>query len=70
MEAGVVLDEDEEVTNVPFVTEQNTDVPPAIHHQEGIEEMGWWSLHGPHRHLEMETILWDDVKKGAGRKRT
>lgn len=64
MEAGVVPDEEEEVANVPFLTEQNTDVPPAIHHQQGREETGWWGLHGPHRHLEMEWILWGDCKKG------
>lgn len=66
MEAGVVLDEAEEVTNVPFLTEQNTDVPPAIHHQQGIEEMGRWGLHGPHRHLEMERILWGDLARENG----
>lgn len=66
MEAGVVLDEDEEVANVPFLTEQNADVPPAIHHQQGIEETGWRCLHSPHRHLKMERILWRDCKGGAG----
>lgn len=57
MKAGIVLDEDEEVANVPFLTEQNADVPPAIHHQQGIEEMGWRGFHRTHRHLEMERIL-------------
>lgn len=57
MKAGVVLDEDEEVANVPFLTEQNAYVPPAIHHQQGIEETGCWGLHGLHRHLEMERVL-------------
>lgn len=66
MEAGVVLDEDEEVANVPFLTEQNADVPPAVHHQQGIEEMGRWGLHGSHCHLEVERILWGDCKRGVG----
>lgn len=37
MEAGVVLDEEKEVANVPFLAEQNADVPPAIHHQQVVE---------------------------------
>lgn len=57
MEAGVVFDEEEEVTNVPFLAEQNADVPPAIHHQKGVEKAGWWGLHSSHCHLEMERIL-------------
>lgn len=63
MEAGIVFDEEEEVTDVPFLAEQNADVPPAIHHQQGIEEMGWWSLHSLHCHLEMERILQGDCKR-------
>ncbi len=65
MEAGVVFDEDKEVANVPILTEQNADVPPAIHHQQGIKETGWWGLNRAHRHLEMERILWGEGKRGA-----
>lgn len=57
MEAGIVLDGGEEVANVPFLAEQKADVPPAIHHQQGIEETGRRGLHGPHRHLEMQRVL-------------
>lgn len=64
MEAGVVLDEEKKVTNVPFLAEQNTNVPPAIHHQQGVEETGWWSLHTPHGHLEVERILRGESERG------
>lgn len=57
MEAGVVFDEEEEVANVPFLAEENADVPPAVHHQQEIKETGWRGLHRTHRHLEMERIL-------------
>lgn len=65
MKAGVVFDEEEEIAYVPFLTEQNTDVPPAIHHQKGREETGWWGLNGPHRQLEMERILRGDCIRGT-----
>lgn len=66
VEPGVVLDEKKKVTNVPFLAEQNAYVPPAIHHQQGVEETGRRSLHGPHRHLEVERILWRDGNTGTG----
>ena len=57
VKAGVVFDEVEEVANVPVLAEHNADIPPAIHHQQGVEEAGWRGLRGPHRHLEMKRIL-------------
>jgi len=63
VEAGVVVDEEEEVANVPFPTEQNTDVQPAVYHQQSREEAGWGGLPGPHRQLEMERILRGDCKR-------
>lgn len=48
------------MANVPLLAEQNADIPPAIHHQQGVEETGRRGLRGPHRHLEMKGILRGD----------
>lgn len=57
MEAAVVLDEEEEVMDVPVMTEDNADVPPTVHHQQIVEELGWGGCYGLHCHLKMKTIL-------------